>query len=147
SQTNHLQPYANTRGTYDSWYYLYRWPITYPYGTYEGKPFRSAVTELQQANNSDQNNDVTRVAVGATVDLAENLSFDTDFTYISQDDHLQQVGGSVEAYNFWSGGLNYGSYTSSSFDHVEYESGWNKRTNLRGVLNYEKDLGDHTIKV
>src|SRR5699024_2090293 len=30
SQTNHLQPYANTRGTYDSWYYLYRWPITYP---------------------------------------------------------------------------------------------------------------------
>src|SRR5699024_8298166 len=43
--------------------------------------------------------------------------------------------------------LNYGSYTSSSFDHVEYESGWNKRTNLRGVLNYEKDLGDHTIKV
>src|SRR5699024_1046690 len=102
SQTNHLQPYANTRGTYDSWYYLYRWPITYPYGTYEGKPFRSAVTELQQANNSDQKNDVTRVAVGATVDLAENLSFDTDFTYISQDDHLQQVGGSVEAYNFWS---------------------------------------------
>ena len=149
AQTSHVKPYPNSRGTYDSWYYLYRWPITYPYGTYQGRPFRSALTELQQANDSKDETALSRINVGATATLADNLSFDMDFTYTNSDNHLHQTGGEVTANNFWfaGGGMNYETYTSSSFNHVRYYSYWKKRGNLRGVLNYEKAVSDHTVKV
>lgn len=148
AQTNHVQPYTNNSATYDSWYYLYRWPITYPYGTYQGKPFRSELTELQQANLQEDGTALSRIAVGATANLAENLTFDTDFTYTNEDNHLHQTGGQITGYNFWftGGSLNYETYSSSSYNRVIYSSAWNKRGNLRGVLNYEKTLGDHTIR-
>lgn len=149
AQTDHVKPYPNARGTYDSWYYLYRWPITYPYGTYEGQPFRSSLTELQQANDSKDETAMSRINVGATANLAEDLSLDVDFTYTNTDNHLHQTGGSVTANNFWfaGGAMNYETYTSSGFNHVRYSSSWKKRGNLRGVLNYEKDFSNHTFKL
>src|SRR5690625_4959777 len=149
SRINHNQPYTFSSGTYDTWYYLYRWPRTYPYGTYEGLPFRSAVTEIEQANNQENETSRTRISLGATLDLAENLSFEADYTYANRENHLRQVGGDVQAYDFWAGGgsLNYGTYTAPTFNRVIYSSGWDRRINLRGVLNYELDLEDLSIKV
>ncbi|HLR32780.1 MAG TPA: SusC/RagA family TonB-linked outer membrane protein, partial [Fodinibius sp.] len=149
SRINHNQPYTFSSGTYDTWYYLYRWPRTYPYGTYEGLPFRSAVTEIEQANDQENETSRTRISLGATLDLAENLSFEADYTYANRENHLRQVGGDVQAYDFWAGGgnLNYGTYTTPTFNRIIYSSGWDRRNNLRGVLNYELDLEDHSIKV
>src|SRR5690606_6875356 len=48
SKTNFTRPFYFSSETYDPWYYLYRWPKVYPYGTYEGYPFRSAIQEVQQ---------------------------------------------------------------------------------------------------
>src|SRR5690625_5550304 len=35
SRTDHQTPYNFYSATYDYWNYLYRWPATYPFGTYE----------------------------------------------------------------------------------------------------------------
>lgn len=150
AQTDFIRPYAsNTFSTYDPWYYLYRWPKTYPYGTYDDRPFRSSVTELQQANDSEQTSAMTRVSAGGTIDFAPGLTFDTDFTYTNNDQHRHRTGGEVTAYNFWVGGgdLNYETYSSSSFNNVNYNSWWNKRMNLRSLLTYENDFADHSIKI
>lgn len=149
SQTDHVKPYPNSRGTYDGWYYLYRWPQTYPYGTYEGLPFRSAVTELEQANDSDNSASLSRISVGGTASLAEGLALDTDFSYTSNDVHTHQTGGIVSAYNFWAGGgnLNYGPYTTSSFNEVIYASSWVRRSNLRSLLTWQNEIADHSFKI
>ncbi|MGM0546218.1 MAG: SusC/RagA family TonB-linked outer membrane protein [Bacteroidota bacterium] len=148
SQTSHIQ--ANTPftgGTYDNWYYLYRWPKTYPYGTYDGRPFRSSVTDLQQANDREDQTDRTRISLGATLNLAENLSLETDYTYNNNENQERQVGGSVEGYNFWAGGgdLNYGTYTTDAFNQINQSSSWDRRDNLRAVLNYDLEVEDHSV--
>src|SRR5690606_35813969 len=43
------KPYSYNGDTYDPWFYLYRWQKTLPYGTFEGKPFRNAITDVEQA--------------------------------------------------------------------------------------------------
>lgn len=148
AQTTHIKPNTYSSGTYDTWYYLYRWPKIFPYGTYEGRPFRSAVTELEQANDSKKEDGMTRVSVGATANITDNLSFETDYTFSKNEINYRAVGGAVEAYNFWvGGGLNYGTYTSSSFNDIYRSSSLERRDNLRGLLNYEQDLGDHSFEV
>lgn len=149
AQTDHLGPYPNSRGTYDLWYYLYRWPKTYPYGTYEGLPFRGAITELKQANDAETSSALSRIAVGATSHMMENLTFDLDFAYTSRDNHTHQTGGVVTAYDFWAGGgdLNYGPYTSPSYNNVNYSSSWQRRGNLKGLLTYENEVANHSFKL
>ena len=51
SRTELETPFTYSSATYDPLYYIYRWPVIYPYGTYNGQPFRSALTETTQANS------------------------------------------------------------------------------------------------
>lgn len=148
SQTNHIQantPY--TDGTYDNWYYLYRWPETYPYGTYDGLPFRSSVTELEQANDREDETARARISLGATATLAENLSLETQYSHNYNDNNESQVGGQVQAYDFWAGGgnLNYGTYTTGTFNQINHSSYSDRRDNLRAVLNYDLELENHSV--
>ncbi|MCW9706476.1 SusC/RagA family TonB-linked outer membrane protein [Fodinibius salsisoli] len=149
AQTERTRPYTNYGAIYDSWYYLYRWPRTYPYGTYEGRPFRSAVTGIKQASESLYTSSLSRITVGGTATLTEGLTIDTDFTYNRKEDHLDQTGGNIQGYNFWAGGgnLNYGTYSSPTFNNVNYTSDWTRRSNLRAVATYENDLDEHSVKI
>ncbi|MFA5244493.1 MAG: SusC/RagA family TonB-linked outer membrane protein, partial [Pedobacter sp.] len=47
------QPYSYGGDTYDPLYYLYRWPAQFPYGTYNGLPFRNAVSEVAQSKMNE----------------------------------------------------------------------------------------------
>ena len=147
SRTDKTEPYTNNSATYDKWYYLYRWPRTYPYGTYEGRPFRSTITDIRQSNDASWTSALSRISVGGTAEVIEGLTLDTDFTYANRDNHLHQTGGTVEGYNFWAGGgaLNYGAYSSPSFDNVNYTSAWDKRINFRAVATYESSLQSHSF--
>ena len=49
TRTDMGKPFLYASDIYDHMYYLYRWQPIYPYGTIDGKPMRSALTELQQA--------------------------------------------------------------------------------------------------
>ncbi|MBF9251955.1 TonB-dependent receptor [Pontibacter sp. 172403-2] len=149
SKTEYTRPFYFSSETYDPWYYLYRWPAVYPYGTYEGHPFRSAITEVQQAKMNQEDNGMARINVGGTLRPFEGLTIDADYTYTRNEGHEHQTGGVLSAYNFWATGadLKYEPYSSASYNRVQYNSEWSNRSVGKVFATYEKDLNDHSFKV
>lgn len=149
SNTLTTYPFIFSSATYDPWYYLLRWPKTYPYGTYEGKPFRSAVTEVQQAKTTQDKTHYSRLSLGGTLKLTQGLTVDFDYTYSNKNRHIHETGGSVSAYNFWAGGadLEYEKYTSTSYDKVRYTSDWDAINTGKVFATYSRDFGAHSLKV
>ena len=149
SKTNFTRPFYFSSETYDPWYYLYRWPKVYPYGTYEGYPFRSAIQEVQQAKMNEENNSLARINLGTTLRPIEGLSIDADYTFDSNNFHEHQTGGVLSAYNFWSTGANliYEPYSSATYNRVRYNSSWSNRNVGKLFATYDKNFGDHALKV
>lgn len=147
AREDRVTPYVPYSSSYPMWYYVYRWPRTYPRGLYKGKPFRSAVVATKQADLKDNEQIFTRLSLGTSMDLTENLTLKADFTYNSRNLHIYRPGGKIKAYNFWYGNLAYGTYTGPSFNSVSYTSDWDKRINLRTMANYRKDWGNHSIEI
>lgn len=148
SDTKFTRPFYFSSETYDPWYYLFRWPKNYPYGTYEGNPFRSAITEVQQAKMNEETTALTRINLGTTLTPLKGLSILANYTHDSQNNHVHQTGGSVSAYNFWSTGANlqYAPYTSASYDRVRYTSAWNTRSVGKLFGTYDWNIEDHNFK-
>ncbi|PRY53336.1 TonB-linked SusC/RagA family outer membrane protein [Arcticibacter pallidicorallinus] len=145
------QPFVFAAAVYDPWYYLYRWPAIHPYGTYEGKPFRNAVTEVEQANMNKHTSGLTRVSVGGTLRPVKGLTVDADYTYTSVNNHQRNAGGSVTALNYWAGLTNgqipYQNYTAASYNKAEYNSYWSDMHTGKLFATYSKDVNDHAFKV
>ncbi|WP_026235660.1 SusC/RagA family TonB-linked outer membrane protein [Echinicola pacifica] len=148
SKTRFTKPFYFSSNTYDPWYYLYRWPQNYPYGTYEGYPFRSAVTEVSQAKMNEETTSLARINLGTTIRPLPGLSIDANYTFDSNNFHDHQTGGEVSAYNFWSTGANlqYAPYTSASYNRVIYGSSWSNRNVGKVFGTYEKTFEDHDLK-
>lgn len=148
SKTNFTRPFYFSSETYDPWYYLFRWPKTYPYGTYEGYPFRSAVTEVTQAKMNQENTSLSRINLGTTIRPIEGLSINANYTFDSNNYHDHETGGVVSAYNFWSTGANleYAPYSSASYNRVQYISTWSNRNVGKLFGTYDKQFGDHAFK-
>lgn len=148
SNTFLTYPYS-AGSTYDAWYYTTRWPRTYPYGTYEGHPFRNDISEVAQGTPTEEGSTLARLGLGATLTPLEGLSFDFDYTHDRVNTHIHEVGGVYKAYNFWSTGpdLEYGPYSSASYDQVQYTSSWSHRNTFKAFATYIEDLGDHEFKL
>ncbi|GAB3823844.1 hypothetical protein GCM10028895_31320 [Pontibacter rugosus] len=142
-------PFVFNSATYDPWYYLYRWPAMFPYGTYEGLPFRNAITEVEQAKMNRQTDNMTRINLGGTLKPLKGLTLDGDYTYTRFNGTNHQTGGSVSAYNYWVGGgqMPYGPYTSASYDKVRYESSWSDMHTGKAFATYVKDINEHSFKL
>ncbi|RDV13246.1 TonB-dependent receptor [Pontibacter diazotrophicus] len=149
TKSEFTRPFYFSSETYDPWYYLYRWPAVYPYGTYEGHPFRSAITEVQQAKMNNEASSMARMNIGGTLRPFEGLTIDADYTYTYNNSHEHQTGGVLSAYNFWATGadLTYAPYSSPAFNRVQYNSDWSNRSVGKAFATYVKDLGDHSFKV
>lgn len=140
-------PYSfGASSNYDNWYYLYRWPRMMPYGTYEGKPFRNAVTEAQQANRNNRTNNYTRISIGATGKILPGLTLDVDYIY-TRTDRLNRVnGGEVTGWNFWGGsGMVDGVWTTSTHNRVQHITDQSDYHVGNIVLRYNKDIKDHRL--
>lgn len=141
-------PFLFSSATYDPWYYVTRWPAFYPYGTYEGKPFRSAITEVEQAKMTPIKDNLARIQLGSTFKIIKGLTLDANYTYTNVNGHEHQTGGSITAYNFWaSNGLNYSKYSSPSFDRAVYISDWSERNAAKLFATYTGSFGEHDIKL
>lgn len=143
-------PYSFSSSQYGPYYYLYRWPANYPYGLYNGLPFRSAVTEVQQAQMDRDKNNLSRISVGGTAKILKGLTIDADYTYSLTNEHLHQTGGNTMAYDFWSfngTALNYTGYQSASANRVRYYSYWNEVNTGRLFATYSKNIKDHSFKL
>ncbi|WP_207766405.1 SusC/RagA family TonB-linked outer membrane protein [Siphonobacter curvatus] len=141
-------PFSFTGTAFDPLYYLYRWQRVYPYGTYEGKPFRSAVSEVQQAQMINTTENFLRATIGGRLKLMEGLTIDANYTYSNTNRHIRDVGGKVMAWNQWNGvPLKYESYASASYDRVVYRSLWDEMHTVKAFGTYQKELTNHSIKV
>ncbi|WP_181304792.1 TonB-dependent receptor [Rufibacter sp. XAAS-G3-1] len=143
------EPFNYGSATYDPWFYLFRWPGNFPYGTYEGRPFRSAITEVEQAKMNDNRTSLSRIAVGGTLKPMPGLTVDADFTYNNTSGQVHQTGGAVTAYNYWTGGGTwpYGPYTTAAYDKVRYENSRREMLTGKAFATYVKDVNDHSFKV
>lgn len=147
SNTFETRPYSSG-SRYDAWYYVTRWAKTYPYGTYNGHPFRSDITEVAQGTPTEEDNTMARISLGATITPLEGLSFNVDYTHDRVNGHVHRTGGIYSAYNFWSTGadLEYAPYSSASYNNVMYSSSWSHRNTAKAFATYNEDLGDHEFK-
>ncbi|THU34858.1 TonB-dependent receptor [Niastella caeni] len=150
SNTRYQTPFIFSPAYYGPWYYLYRWPAIYPYGTYEGKPFRSAVTEVEQAKMDQNKTGLARISVGGTIKPFKGLTIDADYTYTSTNEHLNQTGGGTMAWDFWAlsnGKMNYTNYQQASFNKARWYSYWSEINTGKVFATYSKNIGDHALKV
>lgn len=154
TRTDFEKPFVYGSDLYDHMYYLYRWQPMYPYGTYNGKPFRSALTELEQAQMTRREKDYLRLNAGLTFKPFEGLSIDYDFVYSSTEARYKKFGGKVYAYDIFTAHktldameASYGNYISSSYDYAYEERGRTQMFTNNLVATYSKKINDHDFKV
>ena len=151
TRSNSEQPYRYTAGLYDAWYYLMRWPRWYPYSTYEGKDFRSAVTDIKQANTERFTENFTRVSIGTEINPIKNLSINFDYTFSLLNDEVKRNGGEVYAYDMFATVNPLASYNSlySLADNRVLQ--WSKYTMsniFKAYATYNLNIKDkHNLKV
>ena len=103
TSTTRTEPFNFAAAVYDPWYYLYRWPTIFPYGTIDGQPFRNAITDVSQAKMSKNTNSLSRISLGGTLKPFAGLTIDADYTYTGVNGHQNQTGGVFNGLDFWSG--------------------------------------------
>lgn len=160
TRADYDKPFNYGSDLYDQLYYLYRWQPMYPYGTYEGKEFRSALTELQTAPLMKQQREYLRLTGGVTIRPFEGFTIDVDAVYSTITTRFKKNGAPslVEGYNVFSAQRtleelvnSYGTYHvsngTSSYDYVQQENGRTENLTSNIVLTYAKRWGDHDFKV
>lgn len=148
SSTNYDQPYSFNGDIYDPWFYLYRWPKTFPYGTIDGQPLRNSITEVEQAEMNTFKRDMTRITLGGKLNILPGLTLDADYTYtgFNQQDHIN--GGSAAGLDFWSGGgLVNRTFTSDAHNRVAFTNSRENRHVVNAYATYNKSFSDHHLKL
>lgn len=146
---SYARPYRFTSGVYDMWYYLLRWPSFYPYGTYQGKPFRNAITEVQQAKMETRNRNYLRINAGAILSPIKDLDINFDYTYTYFNTHTYRPGGEVWGLDFFntSNPLKYDNLYSSAHNHVYEQSDYQDKHVYKLYGTYNLLINDsHRLK-
>lgn len=136
------QPYKYTSGQYDSWFYLMRWPRWYPYATYNGKDFRSSVTDIKQGNRETVTSNYIRANLGTEIDPIKNLAINFDYTFSGLIDYQKRNGGTVMAYNMFTALplSNYGDIYGSSQDRAVQASRYTMSNIFKAYATYQFDI-------
>ncbi|KIC94876.1 SusC/RagA family TonB-linked outer membrane protein [Flavihumibacter solisilvae] len=147
SKTEQETPFSYNGTAFDPLYYLYRWHGVYPYGTFQGKPFRNVITEMQQANMVEEARNFLRTTVGGTFKITKGLTLNTNYTYTNNNNHIKDPGGVATAWNQWNAVWVYGPYSSATYNRIAYYSEWNELHTVKAFATYQKDIKDHDFKV
>lgn len=154
TRTNLDKPFNYNSDLYDYMYYLYRWQPIYPYGTIDGKPFRSALTELEQAPMTRRKKDFVRLGGGVTLTPVKGLTIDVDLIYTTVQERYHKHGDKVYAMNTFTAYKSteelvnsYGNYISSSYDYTREENGRTQMFANNIVATYSKRIADHDFKI
>lgn len=143
------EPYKFSGGYSDAWYYLYRWPSFYPYGSYDGKYFRSPVQEIAQANRNKYDSNYLRATLGSTFDINNDLNIKVDYTFSLKNDLDKFNGGEVKAYDFFNARnpLQYTTVSSSTHNRSMMDSYKTTQNILKAYGTYDKLFNDiHSFK-
>lgn len=144
------QPYKYTSGQYDAWFYLMRWPRWYPYTTYDGKEFRSAVTDIKAGNRESLTSNYIRTNLGTEISPIKDLTINFDYTFSMLIDAQKRNGGTIMAYNMFSASPfdNYSDIYGSSHNRVTQSSKYTMANIFKAYATYNFKLKDkHEFKV
>ena len=156
TRSDYDKPFNYNSDLYDPLYYLYRWQPMMPYGTFEGKEFRNALTEQSTAPMTNKEREYQRLTGGITIKPIKDLTIDVDFVYSSVESRFKKYGtpSKTAGYNIFSAcpsvddlRNSYGNYISSSYDYVYQETGRTENLTTNIVATYAKRWGDHDFKV
>ncbi len=150
TRSTETQPYRYTSGLYDSWYYLLRWPRWYPYADYDGKPFRSAVTDMKYANDESDVHNYGRLNLGSTFTPVKGMTLNLDYTFSLLNKNLRREGGSIMAYNMFTANPtdNYGDIYGQTHNRMIEASRYTVSNVVKAYGTYEFDLNDqHNFKM
>jgi TonB-linked SusC/RagA family outer membrane protein len=137
------------KGANEYWFNVYRYPETYPYGTYNGLPMKNILTELQQAHMNEELDDQGRLQVGATLTFLKGWTADIDYTYAIDNLHSNIATAPISGINSWVDPT-LTTVLSNYFpaeDYVIQNSTWIKRNVGKGYTTYNKDIKGHNFKV
>ena len=157
TRSDYDKPFNYASDLYDQMYYLYRWQPMMPYGTYEGKEFRSALTDLKTAPTITKEREYLRLTGGVTVKPIKDLTIDVDLSYSSVETRLKKYGtpSLTSGYNIFSAQSSldalrgsYGNYNSiGTYDYVRQETGRTENLTANFIATYSKRWEDHDFKV
>ncbi len=155
AKTDFKTPFSLSGGTYTPLFTLYRWQPSYLYGTYKGLPFRSPVNEYEQAKYMTKNIWYNRYSLGASLKPLKGLKLDLDYTYITESEFNNTIGGIPQALDIYTAPnaanvadptTMYKAYTTS-YDYVANDDTREAGYVLNAVVSYEKDIKDHNFKI
>lgn len=144
------EPYRFTSGQYDAWFYLLRWPRWYPYANYEGKPFRSAVTDIKHGNRENLTSTYMRANLGTELNPIKNLSINFDYTFAYINDAQKRNGGTVMAYNMFVAApfSGYSDIYGSTHNRVVQTSKYTLQNIFKAYATYNFNMEEkHNFKV
>ncbi|MDP3441371.1 MAG: SusC/RagA family TonB-linked outer membrane protein, partial [Ignavibacteria bacterium] len=138
---------GNAKNEY--WYNIYRYPETYPYGTFNGLPLKNILTELQQAHMNKNQDNFARMQLGTTITFMKGWTADLDYTYAADNSHEKIATSPISGINSWNDPT-LTTVLANYFvneDYVIQTSSWNKRQVGKGYTTYNKEINGHTFKV
>lgn len=150
TRTNNSEPYRYTGGQYDAWFYLLRWPRWYPYATYEGKDFRSSVTDLKQANRENTSTNYVRANIGTELNPIKNLSINLDYTFGLWNQYQKRNGGEVWGYDMFSAAPleDYSTLYSNSANRAVQTSRYTMSHIYKAYATYDLNIKEnHNLRV
>jgi TonB-linked SusC/RagA family outer membrane protein len=132
----------------DYWYYFWRWGAYFPYGTYQGKYFKTNSAYLAGASKGKATSNYSRIDLGATIKLTKKLNIRTDYT-IGRDNLLRKdAGGPIIAWDYWTAGsLTLTDISTASQNILNYSSGRIQTNTLNTFATYTDKFGDHNLKL
>jgi TonB-linked SusC/RagA family outer membrane protein len=148
ANTNLTQPYFRLNPPISPWYNVYRYPETYPYGTYQGQPFRNIITEVQQAQMEETKSNLSRIQAGGTIKIMPGLTIDGDYTFSATNTHFYSPGGPTSGIDFWTNSLNYkDNFQAATNDRLIYTSSWNAINTGKFYGTFVKNIKLHSFKL
>lgn len=136
-------------GANEYWFNIYRYPETYPYGTFNNLPLKNILTELQQANMNKDQGDQNRVQLGSTITFLKGWTADLDYTYSVNNLHSTVAASPISGINSWVDPTLTNVLTNyfPAEDYVIENSTWIKRNVGKAYTTYNKEIGGHSFKV
>jgi TonB-linked SusC/RagA family outer membrane protein len=138
---------GNAKNEY--WFNVYRYPETYPYGTFNGLPLKNIRTELEQAHMNSDQEDFGRLQIGTTITFLKGWTADVDYTYSMNNSHDKVATSPITGLNSWVDptlSVVVGNYFPAE-DYVRHRAAWNNRNVGKAYTTYNIQLKDHNFKV
>lgn len=98
--------------------YYMRWGAYFPYGTNDGKYFRHAPGFLANANMNKNQKDLLRLNASLVAQVTKDITFNLEYSFMTEDSNLDINGRPLKLLDFWSGGWDENNLDETAYKYV-----------------------------